>query len=193
MYKKFVIDFYKHIKKFDDFEYLVAILQAQIAPTSKNLKLGTMLNLRNGKRPTRYYFLLYKDSIKEKLDIDFCVLRSSDESVLVYFYKAKRLLKKLQEKKIINFLSPLGYEDCKKIGDYLEKLQERFTGACPDEIGIFLGYPLKDVIDFKNKDKKNCKCVGYWKCFNNIESSKKAFARYDKVKYEEIKKIVSSM
>ena len=99
MYKKFVIDFYKHIKKFDDFEYLVAILQAQIAPTSKNLKLGTMLNLRNGKRPTRDYFLLYKDSIKEKLDIDFCVLRSSDESVLVYFYKAKRLLKKLQEKK----------------------------------------------------------------------------------------------
>ena len=40
MYKKFVIDFYKHIKKFDDFEYLVAILQAQIAPTSKKLEAG---------------------------------------------------------------------------------------------------------------------------------------------------------
>ncbi len=193
MYKEILVDFYRHIGNFNNFEYLLAIIRSQIAPTSKNLKLGTMLNLKNGKRPLKDYYFIYKDFLPQKLDVDFFELSLSQDNVLVYFYNSKRLMRKLKEEKIQKFLNSLGYEKCRTQKDYLQKLKERFTRTCPDEIGIFLGYPLKDVIDFKNKDKKSCKCVGYWKCFNNAENSKKAFERYDKVKYEEIEKIVSSI
>lgn len=82
-------------------------------------------------------------------------LKEGEDSVLVYFFKNERLERKLSQVKIKDFLNSHGYESCLTTGDYLNLLRERFTETCPDEIGIFLGYPLKDVIDFKHRDKKH--------------------------------------
>lgn len=190
--KKILLDFYKTIEKFNSFEYFLALLKAQLAPTSSNLKLGTMLNFKNGKRPLKIYWQNYKNYLKDIFDLSFFELRKSEDNVLVYFYNKKRLAKKLREEKINKFLKDLGYENCQSTYEYLSTLRTNFKDRCPDEIGVFLGYPLKDVIDFKNKDKRECKCIGYWKCFNNAENAQRAFKRYDNVKKIEIEKIVAN-
>ena len=50
----------------------------------------------------------------------------------------------------------------------------------PHEIGLFLDYPLVDVIGFIRNTGKNCKCSGCWKAYGNAKEAEKTFCRYKK-------------
>ncbi len=167
------IEFFEQIKNFKDFEYLYALIKSTVAPTLKDLKLATMMNLKNGNR-----------ALKD--------LWENNKTFLVYFFKKDKLDKKLSTSKVSEFLNLMGYKDCRQVYDYLNLLKNRFNDSCPDEIGVFLGYPLKDVIDFKDRDKKTCKCTGYWKCFNDEKSSRKAFEKFDETKIIVMRSILES-
>lgn len=192
MYDRVLIDFLNHINNFKDYDYILALIKSTVAPTFNDLKLGTMMNLRNAKRPLKDYWMQNKFILRDALGLDFYELKEGEDFVLVYFFKNNRLEKKLSQIKIKDFLNSYGYISCVSTGDYLNLLSQRFKETCPDEIGIFLGYPLKDVMDFKDRDKKACKCTGYWKCFNNEKSSLEAFKRFDEVKLLEMKNILKA-
>lgn len=190
--KSQLLDFYKYIENFGDLEYLISILKINLAPTITNNKVGNLINLRNASRDLKNCWEKYKNYIIDELNLDYYEFRNSNKSVLIYFYNKKRLFLKLKEKNIIDFLKSVGYKDCENLNDYFEILSFKFISGCPDEIGIFLGYPLKDVIDFK-ENKKECKCIGYWKCYNNKNRALKTFNNYNNTKIKEIEKIVSRM
>ncbi|MDU5470319.1 MAG: DUF3793 family protein [Peptoniphilus harei] len=192
MYDRVLIDFLNHINNFKDYDYILALIKSTVAPTFNDLKLGTMMNLRNAKRPLKDYWMQNKFILRDALGLDFYELKEGEDFVLVYFFKNNRLEKKLSQIKIKEFLNSYGYISCVSTGDYLNLLSQRFRETCPDEIGIFLGYPLKDVMDFKDRDKKACKCTGYWKCFNNEKSSLEAFKRFDEVKLIEMRNILKA-
>ena len=192
MYGKVLIDFLNYIDSFKDYDYILALIKSTVAPTYNDLKLGTMMNLRNAKRPLKDYWMKNKFILRDALGLDFYELKKGEDFVLVYFFKNERLEKKLSQIKIKAFLNSYGYRSCVTTGDYLSLLSDRFRETCPDEIGIFLGYPLKDVMDFKYRDKKVCKCTGYWKCFNNEKSSLEAFKRFDEVKILEMRNILKA-
>lgn len=192
MHDRVLIDFLNHINNFKDYDYILALIKSTVAPTFNDLKLGTMMNLRNAKRPLKDYWMQNKFILRDALGLDFYELKEGEDFVLVYFFKNNRLEKKLSQIKIRDFLNLYGYISCVSTGDYLNLLSQRFRETCPDEIGIFLGYPLKDVIDFKDRDKKACKCTGYWKCFNNEKSSLEAFKRFDEVKLIEMRNILKA-
>lgn len=192
MYDRVLIDFLNHINNFKDYDYILALIKSTVAPTFNDLKLGTMMNLRNAKRPLKDYWMQNKFILRDALGLDFYELKEGEDFVLVYFFKNNRLEKKLSQIKIKDFLNSYGYISCVSTSDYLNLLSQRFRETCPDEIGIFLGYPLKDVMDFKDRDKKACKCTGYWKCFNNEKSSLEAFKRFDEVKLIEMRNILKA-
>ena len=80
-----------------------------------------------------------------------------------------------------SFLKKCGYTDFSTEA-VLKKLKERFShgGDFPHEIGIFLGYPLGDVIGFIQNSGKNCKCTGCWKVYCDECSAKKTFDKFKK-------------
>lgn len=186
------IEFFEQIKNFKDFEYLYALIKSTVAPTLKDLKLATMMNLKNGNRALKDLWEKNKTLIGDSLSLDFFELKKGENFVLVYFFKKDKLDKKLSTSKVSEFLNLMGYKDCRQVYDYLNLLKNRFNDSCPDEIGVFLGYPLKDVIDFKDRDKKTCKCTGYWKCFNDEKSSRKAFEKFDETKIIVMRSILES-
>ncbi|MBS4882967.1 MAG: DUF3793 family protein [Peptoniphilus harei] len=186
------IEFFEQIKNFKDFEYLYALIKSTVAPTLKDLKLATMMNLKNGNRALKDLWENNKTLIGDSLGLDFFELKKGENFVLVYFFKKDKLDKKLSTSKVSEFLNLMGYKDCRQVYDYLNLLKNRFNDSCPDEIGVFLGYPLKDVIDFKDRDKKTCKCTGYWKCFNDEKSSRKAFEKFDETKIIVMRSILES-
>lgn len=186
------IEFFEQIKNFKDFEYLHALIKSTVAPTLKDLKLATMMNLKNGNRALKDLWEKNKTLIGDSLGLDFFELKKGENFVLVYFFKKDKLDKKLSTSKVSEFLNLMGYKDCRQVYDYLNLLKNRFNDSCPDEIGVFLGYPLKDVIDFKDRDKKTCKCTGYWKCFNDEKSSRKAFEKFDETKIIVMRSILES-
>ena len=186
------IEFFEQIKNFKDFEYLYALIKSTVAPTLKDLKLATMMNLKNGNRALKDLWEKNKTLIGDSLGLDFFELKKGENFVLVYFFKKDKLDKKLSTSKVSEFLNLMGYKDCRQVYDYLNLLKNRFNDSCPDEIGVFLGYPLGDVIDLKDRDKKTCKCTGYWKCFNDEKSSRKAFEKFDETKIIVMRSILES-
>lgn len=64
----------------------------------------------------------------------------------------------------------------------LSHLKKRLSQseAFPHEIGLFLGYPLEDVIGFCRHKGEGCKLCGYWKVYGDVESARKSFALFDR-------------
>ena len=54
-------------------------------------------------------------------------------------------------------------------------------GDFPHEVGLFLGYPVEDVIGFIENKGKNCLCCGCWKCYSNACAAQKAFDKFRKM------------
>lgn len=103
-----------------------------------------------------------------------------ERSVLIYTYRKNHLERELAQDGAVELLAEYGYEGC-DIEECLDRLKRRLDGCdCfPHEIGLFLGYPLPDVIGFIQNNGKNCKCCGPWKVYCN---ENEALRLFDKIK-----------
>lgn len=109
------------------------------------------------------------------------VLRKEKNRALIYVYRKEKLDEILKNKNIKEFLTQYGYEKF-DIENALHTLKKHLgeSDKFPHEIGIFLGYPLEDVIGFIKNCGKNCLCCGYWKVYSDENNAKKLFCRYKK-------------
>lgn len=73
----------------------------------------------------------------------------------------------------------------------LDDLQMRMiqTADFPHEIGLFLGYPVEDVLGFLENKGKNYSYCGHWKVYSDVERAKKLFAQYDRCRNTLCRKI----
>lgn len=104
---------------------------------------------------------------------------------------------------IEEFFKVQGYEEVYEttgeefLNSILTHLRERFQCAYgrrkefPHEIGVFLGYPMEDVIGFIENNDKNCLCTGYWKVYSNPERAKNLFRYYDEARESAIYEILN--
>ena len=109
------------------------------------------------------------------------VLRERDADGLVYVYRPRMLEERLQQTDIRAFLSEMGYTafDPEAALETLSRAVRAGTDF-PHEIGVFLGYPLEDVIGFiRNKGQCFC-CLGCWKAYSNEAQARRVFALYEK-------------
>ncbi len=100
---------------------------------------------------------------------------------LVYVYRAKSLEESLQQPDVQQYLLREGYPQ----GGLQECLDHLSRCLCceaefPHEIGIFLGYPLEDVVGFVANKGKNYTFCGYWKCYGDPAAAQKTFERFRK-------------
>ena len=79
------------------------------------------------------------------------------------------------------YLEKYGYENTEP-EQCLALLKKRFEASedFPHEIGIFLDYPLGDVIGFIQNGGQNYKCSGCWKVYCNECEALKMFQKYHK-------------
>ena len=115
--------------------------------------------------------------------ITLMILRKTDKAALIYVCRLEKLAKDLKKPGVAEFLQVCGYEKTDPVSA-LEKLQERVSTQenFPHEIGLFLSYPLGDVIGFIENAGHNSKCCGCWKVYVNECEAIRTFARYRKCK-----------
>lgn len=106
------------------------------------------------------------------------------ESILLY--QKEKLEELLERKSVQGFLQSLGmgYENftlqavldqfTKRFSRYKEKMAD-----FPHEVGVFLGYPLRDVKIYMKNPLAKAKLTGYWKVFTEVESAVACFQAYD--------------
>ena len=107
---------------------------------------------------------------------------------LVYVYRAAKLQTVLADAAVRGFLAREGYrlpEDAADCGALLDQLSLRLCCAAeaadfPHEIGVFLGYPLEDVIGFCRHKGEGCKLCGYWKVYGDEERSRALFDKFER-------------
>lgn len=109
------------------------------------------------------------------------ILKKENGRALIYVYRKDKLTDELNESCIVSFLKQYGYNDF-NIESVMETLQQHLSTKkeFPHEIGIFLGYPLNDVIGFIENQGKNSKCCGYWKVYGDESEAQKLFCRFKK-------------
>lgn len=124
--------------------------------------------------------------------IYFEILCSCERRVMVMIYRKSRLEAYIRRAEISRLLKDYGYPDEIDCGVYIERLKERISscGDFPHEIGAFLGYPIKDIYGFI-LGSSECLHTGYWKVYDDVESSKKCFKRYDMCRAAVMKRINS--
>ena len=104
---------------------------------------------------------------------------------LVYVYRESKLRAVLAQPQVRDFLCREGYTLPEQSDDYAPLLRQLSRRLCceadfPHEIGVFLGYPLYDVVGFIENAGRNFTCCGCWKAYGNAKEAEKTFCRYKK-------------
>lgn len=154
------------------------------SPTLASLKTASLFTLEFSKREELNGALReWNRSLSDK-GVAMIALQEKNNRALIYVFRKTHLKKALGSPKIMNFLQSGGYSGANvgNIGSALCTLRSHLTksGEFPHEIGIFLGYPVDDVIGFIENKGQNCKCTGCWKVYCNECEAAKIFARYKK-------------
>lgn len=108
----------------------------------------------------------------------------------LFIYHPKALENTLLDIKNLKFLKGMGYPEVFSIGVYVDHILNLMRqGNIPDEIGVFLGYPLKDVIGFIGHPSLKLTKVDGWRIYGDERVSHKKRQDFISAK-EEIKSIL---
>ncbi|MDR3192892.1 MAG: DUF3793 family protein [Treponema sp.] len=109
------------------------------------------------------------------------ILRRSETGLLVFVFAREKLERTVSNKDIETVLSGMGYPRGASVSVFLDYLKKQFESqGFPHEIGLFLGYPVDDVLGFVKHKGKNYKLCGYWKVYGDVEEAKQCFRQFDK-------------
>ena len=152
----------------------------QCAPLLTGIKVSNLLIVPRSKRKaviTRF----------QKTALSCYILCVTDQKITFLLYHKEKLLQYLQEDASREILHFTGYPSCDweeilgelsvRYGNYIKHRQ-----MFPHEIGIFLGYPVEDVMGFINNQGRNYLHIGYWKVYGNLPEAMHLFEEYRQAK-----------
>ncbi|HOP41122.1 MAG TPA: DUF3793 family protein [Geobacteraceae bacterium] len=161
----------------DDRDCLAAFIALESAEVLEALKPSSLVCLSN--RPRRCGKNLYAiwkrygASIFRESRLECMVLREKpDSSVLLLIYEREALIRLVSRKSVRCLLSRFGYDRENGVDCLLAQLAFRFSFVdIPHEIGVILGYPLKDVAGFMGVKRLRFSCQGPWRIYGNPRKS----------------------
>ena len=158
-----------------------AVLVRHCAPTLAGMKPGSIFCFNHSPlEVSRQKVCQWNKQLAPfGLTVQILLERPSSSSVIVFVYRHNRLEQMLSDDAYQRFLAEAGYERT-NLDDLLEQLAQRLRTQpeFPHEIGVFLGYPLRDVIGFIENHGRNFTCCGFWKSYGDPAEMQVCFACY---------------
>lgn len=158
----------------DPVECLATHLMLECAEVLAGAKPANLLPLVNRTRPCGRNLYQIWNQHKHDLgcllhNLEFLELQQHGRSVLLLCFSRQHLERHLSHKGIRKLLSIAGYSPAESLDQLLSKLADRVrnNGVFPHEIGMFIGYPAKDVAAFMGMIKLPFTCQGPWKIFGD--------------------------
>ena len=131
---------------------LLGFLLVNTAAVRQGVKPAELLRVRHcyeGVNSEGLHICLYRSDIYGILGLDYMELKVERQSSLVLFYNPAVLGATLAESRNRRWLARLGYPENGTTDELLSELRRRWHGTeMPHEVGVFIGYPLKDVAGF---------------------------------------------
>lgn len=111
--------------------------------------------------------------------ISYIILTYKETSIKVFFYNPICLDIYLSDYKNLRFLKSQGYPENYNFYDYLQYLTNKIEdGFIPDEIGVFLGYPLKDIIGYIGHPSLKLTKINGWRVYGDTRLSDKKLKEF---------------
>ena len=149
----------------DAMDCLAAHLMMESSEVLGGVKPANLVSLVNRTRPCgRNLYQLWQshhDQITTRLTgIRFKILQTREKSLLLFCYNPNQLESHLAPAGIRVLLKKAGYDTTLSSESLLTELCCRFesSGVFPHEIGLFIGYPAKDVAAFMGLAKLPFAC-----------------------------------
>ena len=149
----------------------------QCAPTLASIKTGSLFNAPFDTREKMQQSIRRLNQMLKAYGIRVLPLRWKDGKELIYLYRPSRLARDLQDKTAQKLLRECGYT-CSDPDQCICNLIMRLSrgNEFPHEIGLFLGYPPKDVEGFMHS-RDDCLLCGLWKVYDNPEGAQEQFRK----------------
>lgn len=148
------------------------------APTICGIKPANLFSVRKDffSAPD---FMRWKKTLAER-GISADAVRSGRNFFLILVYNLRWLSKLLADSLIRHYMDGKGYADCLTARKTVVRILGRMrnTGNFPHEVGIVLGYPVRDVMEFERLGGRNCKYCGCWKSYSDVEAAKCCQCRF---------------
>ncbi|QSH42000.1 DUF3793 family protein [Lentisphaerota bacterium ZTH] len=143
------------LEQIEQLEKFLRFSGRRLAPVLSGVKPSLLLHVRNSQtRPERrcYDLLSQHDwRLRDVTGLEHLILSDNGQGLQILFFNRHALEAALKDRRCRLFLNRFGYtREFAGVDADLRLLTERFADNVefPHEIGIFLGYPLKDVAAF---------------------------------------------
>ena len=157
---------------------LTAHLMLECSEVLADVKPANLISLVNRTRSCgRNLYQLWQRHHKELAPrlagLNFMVLQTRERALLLLCYRRANLERHLSHTGIRTLLHKAGYEAGASCETLLEELCRRIgnNDSFPHEIGLFIGYPAKDVAAFMGLIKLPFTCQGPWKIYGDPKQS----------------------
>lgn len=153
-------------------------LVEQCAPTLASIKTGTMFGVIEADSQELMRQVGAWSEALEPKGLRLSVLRCRGGRALIYLGRVSQIARDISQPGAADLLSRYGY--CTNVESALERLRERVCGSegFPHEIGLFLGYPLADVLGYIQNRGRNSKCTGFWQVYGDEADAARKFSLY---------------
>ena len=148
------------------------------APTICGIKPASLFSVREAFFSDAE-FSRWKTELAEQ-NIVAEAVRPEGNAFLILVYNLCWVDKILADSCIRSYLDRKGYADCPGVAGIMERLLHRMTHATefPHEVGVVLGYPVVDVVEFERQGGRNCKYCGCWKSYSDVEAARCSQCRF---------------
>ncbi len=166
-------------------ECLAAYLTLAAAEVVAGVKPASLVRLsRRSRACGRNMYALWQSHSSELLQscrVEFFVLREDSSGLLLLIYAPTLLQRRLRSRCAVTFLRKFGYDRAQDVDCSLELLRRRFQSmVMPHEVGVFLGYPLKDVAAFSGRIRLAVSAQRLWKIYGNSRRSEQLADLYQR-------------
>lgn len=157
---------------------LESVIVTQCAPTLAGIKPASLFRYNPSSLSGIRQIVRHWDSVLTRSGLRMRLLKVDHSSgcCLLYVCRPDWVARLLKEEESLRFLECRGYRGG-DVDDMLSQLSRRFyeRGDFPHEIGIFLGYPLEDVVGFIENRGQNYTFCGCWKSYGDPERARAYF------------------
>ena len=150
------------------------------APSLLGIKCASLISLSKKEFDIPAHARIFNRRAAKK-GLKIRLLSERDGRVLILVYNESMLAQRLSEEDRQQILEHFGYNDT-DVDVCLDRLSQRIQqgDGFPHEIGLFLDYPVEDVVGFIENHGDNFKLCGYWKVYGNAEFAERRFSNFDK-------------
>lgn len=157
------------------------VMAYHCAPVMAGLKPANLVAIRREDWQGIEHGLVRSARALGERQIFFKRLAGCEKRVLLLVYRRDLLTAHLALPQSRCILERCGYPVSMSLSERLARLTQRIgqADAFPHEVGLFLGYPPKDVEGFIQNNGKNYSLCGNWKVYGDPQEAKQLFSAFE--------------